>query len=108
MSFHEVIRELADTDPGCLGFENLDVVAELEQLTHRLNIGISDDESGPLVVRTGDLMDAGAEDASRQVKPIRAEPDDDADAAFHLGAFLQRSPQGAEVLGGAQDSRLIE
>jgi hypothetical protein len=60
----ELVHPLAG---GCRG-EDLDV-AELQQLTHRLEVGVTDRHLAPLVGDRPDLLQPGAEDAVGQVDP---------------------------------------
>ena len=38
-----------------------------EELTHRLDVGVADDDGAPAVFRVGDIVDEGSEYAPRQV-----------------------------------------
>lgn len=52
-------------------------------------------------------MDAGAEDAPCEVEAAFSETDGHANPTWRLGAFLQRSPHGAEGLTVADGSRCV-
>src|SRR5690606_19223459 len=53
--------------------EDLDVVAELEELAYRLDVGVADDDGAPRLSAVPHLAESGTEDAPRQVETARAE-----------------------------------
>src|SRR5699024_908886 len=75
VSLGQVFCQLLNAFAGAGGSEDFDVVAELQELAYRLDIGVSDDGRAPARRGVGHLAEPVAEDSAREIEAVRAEPD---------------------------------
>src|SRR5699024_1868456 len=104
----EILGELTEAVAGCVRGENLDEVAELEELTHGLDVGEADDDRAPACVRPGEVVDTDGEDESCPVESALPQTSGHTHAPRRLGALLQCLPPGAEGLAGTQGGGHVE
>ena len=68
MSSHDLGGEVVELFDRFSWVQNADVVAEIEELSHRFDIGVADSDQSPLILGIGDVGHAGSENSLGQVQ----------------------------------------
>lgn len=92
MSVGQVCGEFTDALTGAFGGDDFDVVPELQQLAHRLNVGVADCHEPPSVVARRGACQPSAQDAAGEVDATFSQPDCDVDASGRFGALFEFVP----------------